>query len=186
MKKPTKRDFPLAQIRRYLEPGPIVLVTSRWKQRTNIMTMGWHMMLDFSPALFACYIWDRNYSFELLRRSGECVINLPTVDMVDTVVDIGNCSGADGIDKFEAFGLTASPARHVGAPLIAQCHANFECRLVDKRQIRTHGMFIWEVVKAHVAPRPKRPKTLHYRGEGEFMVAGPHISRRARFKAQNL
>jgi len=186
MKKPAKQDFPLTQIRRYLEPGPIVLVSSRWKQQTNIMTMGWHMMLDFSPALLACYIWEQNHSFELLRRSGECVINLPTADMVDTVVDIGNCSGAEGIDKFEAFGLTAEPARHVGAPLIAQCHANFECRLADKRQIRPHGMFIWEVVKAHVAPRPRRPRTLHYRGEGEFMVAGGHISRRARFKAQNL
>ena len=54
MKRPKKQDFPLTQIRRYLEPGPIVLVTSRWKWRANIMTMGWHLMLDFSPAPFAC------------------------------------------------------------------------------------------------------------------------------------
>lgn len=186
MKIPRKQDFPLDQIRRYLEPGPIVLVSSRWKDRTNIMTMGWHMMLDFSPALFACYVWDGNYSFDLLRRSGECVVNLPTADLVDTVVDIGNCSGADGIDKFQAFGLTAAPARRVRAPLIAQCHANFECRLADRRRIGTRGMFIWEVVTAHVAPRPKRPRTLHYRGQGEFMVAGTHLSRRGRFKPQNL
>ena len=186
MKIPKKKDFPLDQIRRYLEPGPIVLVSSRWKQRTNIMTMGWHMMLEFSPALFACYIWDGNYSHDLIRRSGECVINLPTADMVDTVVGIGNCSGADGIDKFAAFGLSAKPARHVGAPLIAQCHANFECRLAEKRRTGPHGMFIWEVVKAHVAPTPKRPRTLHYRGQGEFMVSGTHISRRGRFKPQNL
>ena len=51
-----KRDFPLNQIRRFLEPGPIVLVSSAWHRKTNIMTMGWHMMLGFSPALFACYI----------------------------------------------------------------------------------------------------------------------------------
>ncbi|MEG3788889.1 flavin reductase family protein [Lysobacter sp. CCNWLW3] len=181
-----KQDFPLTEIRRYLEPGPIVLVSSRWEDRTNIMTMGWHMMLGFSPALFACYIWEGNYSFDLIRRSRECVINLPTSDMVDTVTAIGNCSGADGIDKFEKFGLTAQAAQKVQAPLIAQCHANFECKLVDDRQIDEYGMFIWEVVKAHLATTPKRPKTLHYRGEAEFMVSGSHVSRRSKFKPQNL
>ncbi|UYB54283.1 flavin reductase family protein [Xanthomonas sp. AM6] len=186
MKIPEKQDFPLTDIRRYLEPGPIVLVSSRWRERNNIMTMGWHMMLGFSPALFACYIWSGNHSFEPIRRSRQCVVNLPTADMVDTVVGIGNCTGADGIDKFQKFGLTAQPACHVDAPLIAQCHANFECKLVDDRQVDEYGMFIWEVVKAHVAASPKRPQTLHYRGDAEFMVAGSHIRRRSRFKPQNL
>ena len=71
MKSYRKRDYPLAKIRRYLEPGPIVLVSSARKGKTNIMTMGWHMMLGFSPALFGCYIWDGNRSFEMLRRSEE-------------------------------------------------------------------------------------------------------------------
>jgi flavin reductase (DIM6/NTAB) family NADH-FMN oxidoreductase RutF len=83
-----KRDFPLDQIRRFLEPGPIVLVSSAWRGKTNIMTMGWHMMLGFSPALFACYIWEANHSFEMLRRSKECVINLPTTDLVNEVVGV--------------------------------------------------------------------------------------------------
>lgn len=181
-----KQDFPLSEIRRYLEPGPVVLVSSRWEDRTNIMTMGWHMMLGFSPALFACYIWEENYSFDLIRRSRECAINLPTADLIDTVAAIGNCSGADGIDKFEKFGLTAQPAEKIQAPLIAQCHANFECKLVDDRQIDEYGLFIWEVVKAHVAASPKRPKSLHYRGDAEFMVSGPHLSRLNKFKPENL
>lgn len=186
MKIPKKHDYPLAQIRRYLEPGPIVLVSSHWKGETNIMTMGWHMMLDFSPALLACYIWDGNHSFNLIRGSRECVINLPTSNMVDTVVGIGNCSGSEPTDKFEQFGLTAAPATHVGAPLIAECCANFECTLRDDRQIDDYGMFIFEVVQAHVATSPKRPETLHYRGQAEFMVSGGHISRRSKFKPQNL
>jgi flavin reductase (DIM6/NTAB) family NADH-FMN oxidoreductase RutF len=180
-----KRDFPLDQIRRYLEPGPIVLVSSAWRGKTNIMTMGWHMMMGFSPALFACYIWDANHSFEMLRRSKECVINLPTTDLVNEVVGIGNCTG-DKIDKFEKFGLTPTPASEVGAPLIKECYANFECRLYDGRQIAKHGLFIWEVVKAHVATSPKRPETLHYRGKGEFMISGQSITRRKGFKPQNL
>jgi flavin reductase (DIM6/NTAB) family NADH-FMN oxidoreductase RutF len=180
-----KRNFPLDQIRRYLEPGPIVLVSSAWRGKTNIMTMGWHMMLGFSPALFACYIWDANHSFEMLRRSKECVINLPTTDLVNEVVGIGNCTGGK-IDKFEKFGLTTMPASEVGAPLIQECYANFECRLYDGRQIAKHGLFIWEVVKAHVATSPKLPETVHYRGEGEFMVSGRAINLRRKFKPQNL
>jgi flavin reductase (DIM6/NTAB) family NADH-FMN oxidoreductase RutF len=185
MKTYRKQDFPLDQIRRYLEPGPIVLVSSAWKGETNIMTMGWHMMMGFSPALFACYIWDANHSFELIRRSRECVINLPTIELADEAVGIGNCTGAE-IDKFEKFNLTPVAAECVGAPLIKECYANFECRLHDGRQIAKHGLFIWEVVKAHVATSPKRPETLHYRGDGEFMVSGRSLNLRRKFKPQNL
>ena len=185
MKSFRKRDFPLSEIRRFLEPGPIVLVSSAWKGETNIMTMGWHMMMGFTPALFACYIWEGNHSFAMIRKSKQCVINLPTTDLVDTVVGIGNCSGADA-DKFKHFGLTATQGDKIDAPLIRECYANFECRLADARQISRHGLFIWEVVKAHVASSPKLPETLHYRGNGEFMVSGKRLSRRSRFKAENL
>ncbi|HLA70260.1 MAG TPA: hypothetical protein VK624_02040, partial [Steroidobacteraceae bacterium] len=67
-----------------------------------------------------------------------------------------------------------------------ECYANFECQLADARMISSYGFFIWEVVKAHVATRPKNPRTLHYRGQGDFMVAGRSISRREKFKRQNL
>lgn len=180
-----KHDFPLHQIRRHLEPGPIVLVSSAWRGKTNIMTMGWHMMLGFSPALFACYIWHANHSFAMLRGSKECVINVPTRDLVNEVVGIGNCTG-DKIDKFEKFELTPMPASEVGAPLIKECYANFECRLHDGREIEKHGLFIWEIVKAHVAISPKRPETLHYRGNGEFMLSGRSINLRKHFKKSNL
>jgi flavin reductase (DIM6/NTAB) family NADH-FMN oxidoreductase RutF len=113
------------------------------------------------------------------------VINVPTVDMLDTVVDIGNCSGRD-VDKFAAFGLTAQPARKVKAPLIGECHASFECRLHDGRWIDRHSVFVFEVVAAHVAPRPKHPRTVHYLGDGEFMVAGGVVSRRSRFRPDRL
>ena len=185
MKKYRKKDFPTEEIRRFLEPGPIVLVSSAWRGKTNIMTMGWHMMMGFSPALFACYIWDQNHSFEMIRRSRECVINLPTSELLDTAVDIGNCTGA-AVDKFEKFGLTARPAMKVGAPLIEECYANFESRLFDGSRARKQNFFIWEVVKAHVASSPKLPETFHYRGNGEFMISGKPVSRQSRFLEQNL
>jgi flavin reductase (DIM6/NTAB) family NADH-FMN oxidoreductase RutF len=185
MRRYEKKNFPLDQIRRYLEPGPIVLVSSTHAGERNLMTMGWHMMLGFSPARFGCYIWEGNHSFEMIRRSGECVINLPTADLIDTVVAIGNHTGTEG-DKFERFGLTPTKASKVAAPLVAECYANFECKLADASQIDRHGLFIWDVVKAHVATSPKRPRTLHYRGGGEFMVSGSHVSRRAKFLPDNL
>ena len=149
------------------------------------MTMGWHMMLGFSPARFACYIWDANHGFEMIRKGKECVINIPTVDLVDEVVGIGNSWGSK-LDKFKEFGLTPAAAEKVNVPLIKECYANFECRLADAGMIRSYGVFVWEVVKAHVAISLKNPKTLHYRGEGEFMVAGRSISRKDQFKPQNL
>ena len=178
-----KRDFPVRKTRRFLEPGPIVLVSCRWKGATNIMTMGWHMMLDY--ALFGCYIWEENHSFEMIRRSRECVINVPTFDLLDKVIGIGNSTGAD-TDKFARFGLTRVEAARVDAPLVGECYANFECRLADASQIRRYSLFIWDVVKAHVATSPRYPKTVHYRGDGVFMVAGRSISRRSQFKPQNL
>ncbi|WP_254460601.1 flavin reductase family protein [Xanthomonas sacchari] len=185
MRRYRKLDFPTQDVRRFLEPGPVVLVSSAWKQQRDIMTLGWHMVLEFTPSLLACCISSANHSFALIRRSKQCVINLPTADLVDTVVGIGNSSGAD-LDKFAHFGLTAVPATHVAAPLIAECYASFECRLHDGSQIGKHGLFVWEVVKAHVATSPKRPRTLHYRGDGRFMLSGPEISRRRLFKPEML
>jgi flavin reductase (DIM6/NTAB) family NADH-FMN oxidoreductase RutF len=176
-----KRSFPVGDVRRYLEPGPIVLVSSGWRGETNIMTMGWHTVMEFAPSLVGCVIAGMNHSFDLIRQSRECVINLPTTALTDKVVGIGNTSGAD-IDKFETFGLTAEDAAEVDAPLIRECHANFECRLHDDALIRKYNFFIFEVVEAHVAPSPKHPETLHYTGDGVFMVAGKIISRRSQFR----
>lgn len=185
MKKYAKQDFPVWQVRRYLEPGPIVLVSSAWKGETNIMTMGWHTVMEFAPSLFGCIISSANYSFEMIRKSRECVINVPTTELTDTVVGIGNCSGAE-VDKFAEFELTAEPSEQVRAPRIAECYANFECKLADSRMVGKYNFFIWEVVQAHVAARPKYPQTLHYTGDGVFMVAGKTISKRRKFKPEML
>jgi flavin reductase (DIM6/NTAB) family NADH-FMN oxidoreductase RutF len=185
MKTYRKTNFPVDEVRRYLEPGPIVLVSSTWKGKSNIMTMGWHMIMGFSPSLFGCYIWDQNHSFEMIRASRQCVINVPTSDLLKKVIGIGNCSGAE-VDKFSKFGLTPVAATTVKAPLIQECYANFECQLFDASQVKKHSLFIWEVVKAHVATSPKYPETVHYRGDGVFMISGKNISRAGQLKPQNL
>jgi flavin reductase (DIM6/NTAB) family NADH-FMN oxidoreductase RutF len=186
MKAYAKQDFPVGNVRRLLEPGPIVLVSSAWKGQTNIMTMGWHMVMEFQPSLIGCYIWSENHSFDMIRGSRECVLNLPTAEMATKVVGIGNTSGRD-IDKFAKFGLTSVPGATVSAPLIGECYANFECRLIDASLIERYSLFVLEVVKAHAAASPKYPRTLHYRGDGIFMISGENTSRyRKLFKPGNL
>jgi flavin reductase (DIM6/NTAB) family NADH-FMN oxidoreductase RutF len=163
-----------------LEPGPVVLVSSTWKGKNNIMTMGWHTVIEFSPALLGCVIAEDNVSFEMIRKSRECVINIPTADLVDKVVGIGNCSG-DVVDKFRQFGLTPVSGEKVAAPLIRECFANLECRIANARLIKVYNFFILEVLKAHVASAPKYPRTLHYRGEGIFITSGDVINKRQKF-----
>lgn len=186
MMKYRKKDFPVSEIRRFLEPGPIVLVSCAWKQAANIMTMGWHMVMGEEPSLIGCYVWNENHSFGMIRKSRECVINIPEVELAATVVGIGNSSGRE-TDKFKEFGLTAEQGRKVKAPLIKECYANLECRLADSSLINRYSLFVLEVVKAHVPPSPRFPRTLHYRGDGLFMISGPTVSQyRRRFKPQNL
>ena len=184
MAKGDKHDFPVDQTRRFMEPGPIVLVSSAYKSERNIMTMGWHMMMEYN--LIGCYIWTRDHSRMLIEKSGECVFNIPDVSLAPTVVKIGNSTGTE-IDKFATYGLTAEDGDEVGAPLIRECFANFECRLVDRSLIRKYSVFVFEVVKAHAAPSPKFPKTIHYRGDGRFMISGEETARwRRLFKPEML
>ncbi|HEX9451132.1 MAG TPA: flavin reductase family protein [Burkholderiales bacterium] len=184
MKKHQKKNFPTAGVRRFLEPGPIVLVSSAWKGETNIMTMGWHTVMEFEPSLIGCMISGGNHSFGMIKASKECVINIPTFDLAKQVVGIGNCSGTE-VDKFARFGLTPVAGSRIDAPLIRECYANFECRLYDGSQVNRQSLFIWEIVKAQVATSPKYPQTVHYRGDGVFMISGRNISRRSQFKSQN-
>ncbi len=181
MKTYRKHDFPVSEIRRFIEPGPIVLVSSAHKGERNIMTLGWHTVLEFSPSLVGCMISAGNHSHGMIAGSRECVINVPTVDLAATVAKIGNCSGAS-VDKFAKFKLTAVEAEEVGAPLIAECYANLECRLVEDKLVDSFNFFIFEVVKAHAPKAPKYPKTIHYRGEGMFMVAGRSLDLRRHFR----
>jgi flavin reductase (DIM6/NTAB) family NADH-FMN oxidoreductase RutF len=170
-----KRELPLAQVYGLLEPGPVVLVTTAHKGKTNIMPMSWHTMMEFEPPLVGCVVSNRNHTFEMLRATGKCAINIPTADLAKQVVACGNSCGRT-VNKFKKFGLTPVPASVVAAPLIAECYANLECRVVDRKLVEQYNFFILEVVKAWIDPRRKRPRTIHHRGEGVFAVPGSTIN----------
>lgn len=168
------QPLPLSKVYQLIEPGPVVLVTTAHRGRANVMTMSWHMMVEFTPPLIACVVSNANHSFAALRASRECVIAIPARKLAATVVKIGNSSGRD-TDKFAAFGLTAIPADSVAPPLIAECFANLECKVTDTRLVNAYCLFILEVVKAWIDPGQKNPKTIHHHGYGAFVVDGPTI-----------
>ncbi len=180
MKTYAKHDFPVESIRQLLEPGPVVLVSSHFKGERDIMTMGWHTVMEFSPSLVGCIIASANHSFALISKTKECIINIPDSSMLDTVIAIGNSSGKEG-DKFARFGLTEQKAASVQAPLIGECFASLECKIHDRTMIQKYNFFIFEVVKAHVAKSSKHTQTLHYMGQGRFMKSGDVVSRARQF-----
>lgn len=176
-----KKSFPLSKVYTLLEPEPVVLVSTFHDGRANVMAMSWHSMLEFEPPLIGCVISNRNHSFDMLEASGECVINIPTVEIAEQVVGCGNTSGTK-TDKFQKFGLTPKPAKHVKAPLIDECYANLECRVYDSSMVDEYSLFVLEVVKAWIDPTVKEPRTIHHCGKGTFMVAGERITLRSKMK----
>ena len=168
------KDLPLSKVYQLLEPGPVVLLTTAHKGRVNVMAMSWHMMVEFEPPLIACIVSNRDYSFDALRATKQCVIAVPALQLASKVVAVGNCSGRS-VDKFERFGLTPIPAWRVAPPLVAECFANLECEVVDSRFVNKYNLFVLEVVTAWTDPAQKNPKTIHHRGYGRFAVDGKMI-----------
>jgi flavin reductase (DIM6/NTAB) family NADH-FMN oxidoreductase RutF len=157
-----------------MESGPVVLVTTYDGKKNNVMTISWTMVLDFKPT-FAITTGEWNYSFAALRKTKECVISIPTVDMLDKVVGIGTCSGAD-TDKFEKFKLTPVKGREVKAPLIKECLANIECKVVDI--VKKHNIVVLDAVAAYVDTSRKEKRTVHAVGDGTFIVDGRKLNRK--------
>jgi flavin reductase (DIM6/NTAB) family NADH-FMN oxidoreductase RutF len=173
------KDLSLSKVYQLLEPGPVVLLTTASMGRVNVMTMSWHMMVEFEPPLIACVVSSADHSFAALRATKECVIAIPALKLASKVVAIGNCSGRN-VEKFERFGLTQAPAERVSPPLVAQCFANLECKVADTRLVNKYNLFILEVLKAWTDPAQKNPKTIHHHGSGKFAVDGKMIKLKSR------
>lgn len=166
---------------RLLEPGPVVMITTAQGARRNVMTLSWQTMIDFEPPLVGVVISNRDFTFGLIEATRECVIALPTVELAKLVVDVGNTSGRD-IDKFASFGIATARASRVRAPLLRDCQANFECKVIDITLVQKYNLFILEVVKAWRNSAFRQPRTIHHMGRGLFMVAGERIKLPSKMK----
>jgi len=175
-------DLPLSKVYQFIEPGPVLLLsTSLPGHKPNVMPVSWHMMLEFEPPLIACVVGAANHSFGALRQSGSCVLAVPPASLAQTVVGVGNCSGAD-TDKFGVYNLTPLPASRVSAPLIGEAIVNLECKVKDTRGVSSYGMFVLECVKAWQNHALINEPTLHHRGYGRFGITSEEITLKSRMR----
>ena len=174
------KSMQISQAFTLLEPGPAVLITTNDGAKNNIMTISWTMVMDFTPR-FAITTGPWNYSFTALRNTKECVIAIPAVDLIDTVVGIGICSGAD-TDKFEKFGLTPLKGKHVMAPLIKECLANIECKVIDI--LEKYNIVVLDGVAAYFDDAREERRTIHAIGDGNFIVDGIRLDRREMMRSK--
>jgi len=158
-----------------------VLLATAHKGRSNVMPMSWHLMMEFEPPLVGCIVSNRNHSFGMLKASRECTLNVPQAELLGKVVKCGNASGRS-MDKFAKFGLTAAAAARVKAPLVAECYANLECKLVDTRLVEKYNFFVLRVVKAWIERPRTRRRTIHHLGWGRFMIAGKTVKTSSRMR----
>lgn len=174
------KTIPISKAFTLIEPGPVVLITTNDGERNNVMTISWTMVMDFTPR-FAITTGSWNYSYTALQNSKECVIAIPTVDIIDQVVGVGTCSGSD-TDKFEKFGLTPLTGKHVGAPLIKECLANIECKVIDI--VENHNIVVLQGIEAYVDESLEEKRTLHAVGDGTFVVDGDKVDRREMMRSK--
>lgn len=176
------KPYPTSKVYRLIEPGPVLLVTtgSLVDSTHNVMTIGFHMVIQHqSPPLIGISLGPWDASFAALKKNRECVLVVPSVEIADVVVDVGNCSADDEneANKWERFGLDALQAQRVKAPLVGGVHviANIECVVEDTRMVSKYSMWVLKPVKAWINPGKipgESGKMFHHRGDGTFVVDG--------------
>lgn len=176
-------DLPLAY--RLINHGPVTLVTSAHAGASNVMAAAWAMPLDFDPPKLAVVIDASTYTRQLVEASGEFALNIPCLAIADKVLKAGSASGRE-LDKFAHAGLGRFPALRIGAPLVEDCVAWLECRILPRPDNQQrHDLFLAEVVVAQADDRVFRDgrwqfdddslRTLHYFAGGAFATTGELI-----------
>lgn len=135
----------LRLVRRVLEPSPVVLVTSIFRGRPNVMTAAWLTVLGAEPPRLALAIRPETLTHELVSRGEAFGLSIPPLDLLAAVQRCGTVSGRDE-DKFVAAGLAEREPTEIEAPLIEGCGAFIECGLIDRLRYSDHDLFIGEVL----------------------------------------
>ena len=169
-------EFPLDRAFTFVESGPVLLISTAYKGKRNLMTVSCHASMGFEPTLGIC-LGPWNFSYTALAETGECVVAIPHAGLLEKVVDIGNCSGED-MNKFAEFDLHAQPAQEVAAPLVAECLYNLECRIVNRALVSDYNFFVLQGVRAWSNPAPADSRSFHAVGDGTFIIDGEPVNLR--------
>ncbi|MCC7573295.1 MAG: flavin reductase family protein [Candidatus Methanofastidiosum sp.] len=134
---------------RLLNPGPLVLITSKYQGKSNIVTAAWTSPVSHSPPLVSISLSTKKLSHILIGNSIEFTINIPSIGLLDKVLQCGSESGRN-IDKFKAFKLKEVKGKKVSCPSIKECFAFIECKVVDSILCGDHYLFIGEIVHCEI------------------------------------
>lgn len=127
-------------------PVPAVMVScQRQEEKPNIITVAWCGTVCSSPAMVSISVRKERYSYDILKETGEFVINLVTKDLTFATDYCGVTSGRD-VDKFEKMKLTPLPSKVICAPGIAESPVNIECKVTQVIPLGSHDLFLAEVV----------------------------------------
>lgn len=136
-----------------LYPVPAVMVSCRRPgEKPNIITVAWAGTVCSSPAMVSVSVRKERYSYNILKETGEFVVNLVTKDLVRAADYCGVRSGRN-VDKYTEMHLTELPSRLVEAPGIAESPVNIECRVTEVKELGSHDLFLAEVVSVTVEDR---------------------------------
>ena len=138
-----KKTLELGAAPRLLEPGPVALLTSRYRSADNVMAAAWMMPVSLEPPRVAIAIHPARLSHAFVTNSEFFALNIPTADLLAAVHRCGILTGRAG-DKFVASGLTPVDALELELPLVGECVAHIECGLVGRVNFGDHDLFIGE------------------------------------------
>ncbi len=131
-----------------LYPNPVALISSKFKDKESIVTLAWVGTVCSNPPMVSISIRPSRFSHELVKKSGEFVINIPTTSMVKQINMCGSKSGRDS-DKWSISGFTRQLSETVTVPCIAECPVNMECKVKHIHSLGSHDMFVAEVTSVH-------------------------------------
>lgn len=143
-----KKDVPLWQAYRLLQPGTVALVTARYLDKANVMPASWVAPVSFDPPRIGVAVAPIHLTYDLIRRSEVFALNIPGRPLAEQVDHAGRISGRDVEDKLAELGLTEAEADQIDAPLIEECLAHIECGLVEAIDLGDHTWFVGEVLAA--------------------------------------
>ncbi len=143
-----KAEITRQRATRLLSSGNVIMVSSAYKDRANIITLAWKTPLSHNPPLIGISIAKTHFSCELIEKSEEFIVNIPELEILDKVVFCGSVSGRQ-VDKFKETKLNPLKAnRLIKTPLIADCIGNLECYVRDVREFGDHKFFVGEIIYA--------------------------------------
>lgn len=131
-------------------PLPAVMVScQREGEKPNIITVAWTGTICTNPAMLYISVRPERYSYDILKETGEFVLNLTTKRLARATDYCGVRSGRD-VDKFKEMNLTPMESEQVGVPLIAESPVNIECKVTEIKELGSHHMFLAKVLAVHV------------------------------------